>query len=86
MAVDTKEKRMNAAGVGRPWMRSKLPGANDQAWRIASGNGYGGNELSAIASIGVEWTTDDGPIEWTTTDGPIEWTVNTGPIEWTIGE
>lgn len=47
MAVDTQEKRQNASGVGRTWMRSKLPGANDQAWRIASGHGYGGNAIAA---------------------------------------
>jgi len=47
MAVDTQEKRMAATGVGRPWMRGKLPGTNDQEWRIASGNGYGGNEIAA---------------------------------------
>lgn len=47
MAVDTQEKRMNAVGVGRPYLRSKLPGANDQPWRIASGNGYGANTIAA---------------------------------------
>ncbi len=47
MALDTKEKRMNVVGVGRPWMRAKLPGTNDQAWRVASGNGYGGNTIAA---------------------------------------
>jgi len=47
MAVDSQEKRMNAVGVGRPWMRTKLPGANDQPWRVASGNGYGGNAISS---------------------------------------
>lgn len=48
MGLDTQEKRMAATGVGRPWMRAKLPGANDQEWRIASGNAYGGNALSAV--------------------------------------
>ena len=56
MAVDSLEKRMNAVGVGRPWMRTKLPGANDQPWRVASGNGYGGNSLSGIAQPGLEFT------------------------------
>lgn len=46
MALDTQEKRMAASGVARPYMRGKLPGANDQEWRIASGNGYGGNTLT----------------------------------------
>ncbi|KKL72026.1 hypothetical protein LCGC14_2089030 [marine sediment metagenome] len=40
---------MAVTGVGRPWMRSKLPGTNDQEWRIASGNAYGGNALSGGA-------------------------------------
>lgn len=48
MGLDTQEKRMASTGVGRPWMRAKLPGANDQEWRIASGNAYGGNALSAV--------------------------------------
>lgn len=47
MAVDTREKRMNAARVGRPWMRARhAVGATDQQSRIASGHGYGGNALS----------------------------------------
>lgn len=47
MALDTQEKRMNAAKVARPFMRAKFPGAVDQAWRVASGNAYGGNEIAA---------------------------------------
>ena len=48
MALDTQEKRMNAARVARPWMRARLAvGATDQQSRIASGHGYGGNALSA---------------------------------------
>ncbi len=47
MALDTQAKRMNAVGVGRPWLRSKFPGVKDQAWRVASGNAYGGNEIAA---------------------------------------
>jgi hypothetical protein len=86
MAVDTKEKRMNAAGVGRPWMRSKLPGANDQAWRIASGNGYGGNTIASSITEGLQWTTASGPLEWTTASGPMEWTATAGLLEWTIGD
>lgn len=45
MAIDTQEKRMSAAGAGRPFMRAKLPGANDQAWRMASGHAYAGNAI-----------------------------------------
>jgi hypothetical protein len=47
MAVDTREKRMNAATVGRPYMRARhAVGATDEQSRIASGLGYGGNALS----------------------------------------
>ena len=47
MALDTQKKRMNAVGVGRPWKRAKFPGVKDQAWRVASGNAYGGNTIAA---------------------------------------
>lgn len=47
MALDTREKRMNAARVGRPYMRAKhAVGATDQQSRIGSSNAYGGNALS----------------------------------------
>jgi hypothetical protein len=42
---------MAATGVGRPWMRGKLPGANDQEWRIASGNAYGGNVIATYLIV-----------------------------------
>lgn len=60
MALDTKEKRMAAAGVGRPWMRAKLPGANDEEWRIASGNAWGGNTLASPAKA-TDIITQVGP-------------------------
>ncbi len=48
MAIDTREKRAAATGVGRPWLRDKVPVATpDEEWRIASGNAWGGNALSA---------------------------------------
>ena len=51
MALDTREKRMNAARVGRPWMRAKdTTGSFDEQARIASGNGYGGNALTPPAA------------------------------------
>ena len=54
MALDTKEKRANVIGVGRPWMRDKFPVATpDEQWRIASGNAYGGNALSAPAALSL---------------------------------
>ena len=53
MAIDTKEKRANVPGVGRPWMRDKFPVATpDEQWRMASGLAYGGNALT-----GVQWST-----------------------------
>ncbi len=60
MAIDTQEKRMEATGVGRPYQRAKLPGTNDQEWRVASGNAYGGNTIAAAATaeiISLEGTT-----------------------------
>ena len=50
MAIDSKEKRANVLGVGRPWMRNKFPVATpDEQWRAASANSYGGNELDDSA-------------------------------------
>jgi hypothetical protein len=47
MALDSKEKRANAARVGRPYLRAKYAvGATTEACRIASSNAYGGNALS----------------------------------------
>jgi hypothetical protein len=55
MALDSQAKRMNAARVGRPWIRTKLAvGATTQASRIASGHGYGGNALSP-GTFQVAW-------------------------------
>lgn len=55
MALDSREKRMNAARVGRPWLRSKHSvGATDQQARIATGHGYGGNALSP-GTFQVAW-------------------------------
>ena len=54
MAIDTKEKRMAASGVGRPYLRGKLPVASpDEEWRIASGNAYGGNALSPTGGLSI---------------------------------
>ena len=57
--IPAKEKRMNSVGVGRPWMRTKLPGAKEQPWRIVSGNGYGANTIASSAGVaqpGLEFT------------------------------
>ena len=54
MALDTAEKRQNAAGAGRPYMRTHFPVATpDEQWRIASGIAYGGNALSPPAPGGA---------------------------------
>ena len=55
MAIDSKEKRQNVPGVGRPYMRNKFPVATpDEQWRMASGLTYGGNALSP--GVGVPRT------------------------------
>ena len=54
MAIDDREKALCVVGVGRPFMRTKLPIATpDEEWRISSGNAYGGNALSAAAASTV---------------------------------
>lgn len=54
MAIDSKKKRANILGVGRPWMRDKFPVATpDEEWRISSGNAYGGNALSPIIGLTI---------------------------------
>ncbi len=51
MAIDSKEKRASALGVGRPWVRDKFPIATpDEEWRASSANSYGGNALSPVAA------------------------------------
>lgn len=51
MALDgagDRERRAAALGVGRPWMRDKLPVATpDVEWRAASGNAYGANGIAS---------------------------------------
>ena len=54
MAIDSREKRAAVLGVGRPWMRDKLPGTNDKAWRVASGNAYPGSFISVIVTAIIE--------------------------------
>lgn len=54
MALDTKEKRANVVGIGRPYLRDKFPIATpDEQWRIASGNAYGGNALTPSAAAAM---------------------------------
>lgn len=47
MALDTQEKRMAAVGVGRPYLRTKLPAAVDVEWRASTGLSYGANGIGA---------------------------------------
>lgn len=58
--IDTREKRAAIPGVGRPWMRGKLPGANDEQRRAASANSYGGNPLTPSLALGNHWVFDAG--------------------------
>ena len=49
MAIDSKEKRQNITGVGRPYIRDHFPIATpDEEWRVGVGNVYGGNPLVAV--------------------------------------
>lgn len=49
MPIDTREKRAAVPGVGRPWMRGKLPSSDkDEEWRAATGWSYGGNPFLVI--------------------------------------
>ena len=41
MALDSKAKRIAAAGAGRPWMRSQVNDASaGREWRASAGNAY----------------------------------------------
>lgn len=56
MALDTKEKRACVIGVGRPWLRDKLPQASlDEQWRIASGLAYCGNVFGVAAVTAINY-------------------------------
>ncbi len=46
MAIDTREKRENVPGIGRPWMRAHHTETIDEQWRISVGLAYGGNALT----------------------------------------
>ena len=50
MALDTREKRENVPGVGRPWMRAHHTETIDEQWRISVGLGYGGNAFGAVVA------------------------------------
>lgn len=89
MAIDTQEKRMAASGVGRPFMRGKLPGSNDQEWRIASGNGYGGNSLAAVTvpdQPGLEFTIPVNRMHYTMPTDRLHHTVPVNRLHFTMAE
>jgi len=59
MALDDKEKRAAVLGVGRPWMRDKLPIATpDAEWRISSGNAYGAYIGTTDETSPGNWSSD----------------------------
>lgn len=87
MALDTQEKRMAAVGVGRPWLRSKLPGSNDQEWRIASGNAWGGNAIASAAMIpGLEFTLPVNRMHFTAEENRMQHTLPVNRMHFTIPE
>ena len=46
MAIDTQQKRMSVAGVGRPFMRAVFPVDSPTVeWRMSSGLVYAGNAV-----------------------------------------
>ena len=51
MAIDSRQKRQSAAGAGRPWARTHDTSTVDEAWRLAAGNVYSGNALSAAGGV-----------------------------------
>ncbi len=50
MALDSQQKRMSAAGVGRPSMRAVFPVATPtEAWRVSIGLNFSGNAIGALS-------------------------------------
>ena len=69
MALDTQQKRMSAAGVGRPWMRAVFPVASPtEAWRLNVGLAYAGNALSAVTRVDDRTAAGHVVIAFTTGD------------------
>lgn len=63
MAIDTQEKRMAAAGCGRPWMRATYPtGTIDAEERASIGNTYGGNPFIEVVVVYVPMRSVSGRI------------------------
>ena len=52
MALDSQQKRMSAAGVGRHWMRAVFPVASPTAaWRQNVGASYAGVTLVSVTRV-----------------------------------
>lgn len=72
MALDTQEKRMAAAGAGRPFMRAHFPVATpDEEWRISIGIAYGGNALTPAMVLIDPHTATIGPILLSLASGAV---------------
>ena len=55
MAIDTQQKRMSAAGAGRPFIRSVFPVLTPvEAWRIGIGIGYNGLDIEGFVPLGTQ--------------------------------
>ena len=85
MAIDTQQKRMSAAGAGRPWIRSHLAGEKNQAWRMAAGHSYSGNPIAGAAIVeGLQYTIGLKPTHFTIPDLRSEFTILDGKPDFTI--
>jgi hypothetical protein len=73
MAVNTKQKRFAAPGVGRPFMRANYPTlSKDSGWRMSAGVTY------PVATLSI-------PGAWTEQSNSTDvWTVQTNTVSvWT---
>ncbi len=43
-------------GVGRPWLRSKMPSGKNLAWRMTTGLTYAGNAITGPPSTVTAWS------------------------------
>ncbi len=55
MALDTQQKRMSAAGAGRPFMRAVFPVITPtEAWRVGIGIAYNGLDIEGPVAFGTQ--------------------------------
>ncbi len=84
MAIDTKEKRANVIGVGRPFLRTKEPSADkDQQWRVATGLGYGGNAIGLVIR-GLDYTLPANRLHYTLPPNRLHGTLPAGRLHYTL--